>query len=94
VDRECVDLFRALADPNRLLVAVVLASSPDERRSMSAANLLKNFSFSQPTLSHHMKILCEAGIVESEKIGRKTYYRLNDATLDRLEKFIKQLRQA
>lgn len=62
-------LFRALGDPVRLRILGLL-----EERELCAAELLKSLSIVQSTLSHHMKVLCEAGIVSCRRHGRWSYY--------------------
>ncbi|MBC2723344.1 MAG: winged helix-turn-helix transcriptional regulator, partial [Desulfosporosinus sp.] len=53
-----VSLFKAIADQTRLNIVELLSSG-----EMCACQLLDNFEITQPTLSYHMKILCDSGIV-------------------------------
>jgi ArsR family transcriptional regulator, arsenate/arsenite/antimonite-responsive transcriptional repressor len=64
--------FKALADPTR--VAIINALSTAEE--VCVCNLTETFDLSQPTISHHLKILREAGLVESSRRGTWAYYRL------------------
>ena len=64
--------FKALADPTRVAIVNVL-SAADE---VCVCNLTETFELSQPTISHHLKILREAGLVESSRRGTWAYYRL------------------
>src|SRR5437773_9242938 len=64
--------FKALADPTRVAIVNVL-SAGDE---VCVCNLTETFDLSQPTISHHLKILREAGLVESSRRGTWAYYRL------------------
>ena len=66
-------LFKAFCDPNRLLIVDLLRSG-----RQSAAELLEVLHIGQPTLSHHMKILIEAGIVRAWKEGKWMHYALNE----------------
>lgn len=66
------DTFKALADENRLAVLRML-SRADE---LCACELLERLDISQPTLSHHMALLAAAGLVDAERRGRWTHYRL------------------
>ena len=66
-------LFKAFCDPNRLLIIDRLRSG-----RQSAAELLEVLHIGQPTLSHHMKILIEAGIVRAWKEGKWMHYALNE----------------
>ena len=66
-------LFKALCDEHRLAIIELLQSS-----EKCACDLLENISISQSTLSHHMKILVESGIVHARKDKKWTYYSLCD----------------
>jgi ArsR family transcriptional regulator len=63
------ELFKALADPNRLQILDMLCKG-----ELCACKILEKFNISQPTLSHHMKILCDCGIVDKRKAGKWMYY--------------------
>jgi ArsR family transcriptional regulator len=74
--------FAALADPIRLrLLSYIAASDADE---VCACDLLEPSGRSQPTVSHHMKILVDAGLIEREKRGLWVWYRLVPSRLDAL----------
>ena len=64
--------FKALADPTRIAIVNQL-SAADEA---CVCNLTAAFDLSQPTISHHLKILRDAGLVESTRRGTWGYYRL------------------
>jgi ArsR family transcriptional regulator len=64
--------FKALADPTRVAIINSL-SAADE---VCVCNMTEDFRLSQPTISHHLKILREAGLVESTRRGTWAYYRL------------------
>lgn len=64
--------LKALSDPNRLVILDQLKNG--ERCACSILELLK---ISQPTLSHHMRILCEAGLVNCRRDGKWMHYHLN-----------------
>jgi ArsR family transcriptional regulator len=64
--------FKALADPTRVAIVNHL-SAADE---VCVCNLVAGFNLSQPTISHHLKILRQAGLVESTRRGTWAYYRL------------------
>ena len=63
------EAFKALADENRIHILKMLSTG-----EKCACQLLEELNISQPTLSHHMKILCDAGIVASRKEGKWMYY--------------------
>jgi ArsR family transcriptional regulator len=71
-------LLKALADPVRLRLMSMLASRGDE---VCVCDLNDAFDLSQPTISHHLKVLHQAGLVDREKRGVWVYYR---ARLDAL----------
>lgn len=74
--------FAALSDPVRLrLLSHIAACGSDE---VCACDLVEPSGRSQPTVSHHMKILVEAGLVEREKRGLWVWYRLVPSRLDAL----------
>ncbi|HYY04798.1 MAG TPA: metalloregulator ArsR/SmtB family transcription factor [Gaiellaceae bacterium] len=72
--------FRALADPTRVAIVNRL-SGADE---LCVCDLTAAFDLSQPTISHHLKILREAGLVESSRRGTWAYYRLVPEAVDAL----------
>ena len=81
-------LFKALADENRLHILELL-----QRGERCACVLLENLHLSQPTLSHHMKILCDAGVVTGRKEGKWVYYTLNHQAAGELEALLQELFQ-
>lgn len=71
--------FKALGDPTRVkLLSMIVASSTGE---MCACDLTEPVGLSQPTVSHHMKLLVEAGLVTREQRGKWAYYRAVTSTL-------------
>jgi len=72
--------FKALADPTRVAIVNQL-SAADE---VCVCNLVDTFHLSQPTISHHLKVLREAGLVEAARRGTWAYYRLMPEALDAL----------
>jgi ArsR family transcriptional regulator, arsenate/arsenite/antimonite-responsive transcriptional repressor len=72
--------FKALADPTR--VAIINSLSAAEE--VCVCNLTETFDLSQPTISHHLKVLREAGLVESSRRGTWAYYRLVPAAIAEL----------
>ncbi|WP_329362883.1 ArsR/SmtB family transcription factor [Streptomyces sp. NBC_01483] len=65
------DLMRVLADPLRLHIVTLLA-----QETLCSTHLIEETGVKQTNLSNHLKVLREAGIVETEPCGRFTYYRL------------------
>jgi len=75
-------MFKALADPARVkLVSLIAASDAGEA---CICDLTEPLGLSQPTVSHHMKILVDAGLVSRDQRGRWAYYRVNDDVLTTL----------
>lgn len=64
--------FRVLGDPARLRLLSLIAS---EGEACAACDMVEPLEVSQPTVSHHLKALYEAGLVEREKRGRFVFYR-------------------
>ena len=74
--------FAALADPVRLQLVSLLATA--EGGAVCACDLVEPVAKSQPTVSHHLKVLAEAGIVTSERRGRNVWYATVPAALESL----------
>lgn len=84
---EYVSLFKALADQTRLKIVDLLSDG-----EMCACQLLDNFNITQPTLSYHMKILCDSGLVKGRSEGQWMYYCNNDDVLDNISKYLSRVR--
>lgn len=78
-------ILKAMADPNRMKIIDLLSGD-----SLCACDVLKHFDFTQPTLSHHMKVLEKAGIVAVSKQGQWHHYSLKD---DFVKGFISDMTQ-
>ncbi|MFI1249023.1 ArsR/SmtB family transcription factor [Streptomyces anulatus] len=70
------DAIRALGDPLRLQIVTLLA-----RETLCTTHLVEETGAKQTNLSNHLKVLREAGLVETEPCGRFTYYRLRPEVL-------------
>jgi ArsR family transcriptional regulator len=77
---ELAAVFRALGDPGRLRLLSYLAAQPGGEACV--CNLIGPLGLSQPTVSHHLKVLTDAGLLERERRATWIYYRLR---LERLE---------
>ncbi len=77
-------MMRALSDPNRISI---LRSLKGKR--LCSCQILRTVDISQPTLSHHMSILLEAGLVTTIPTGRWYDYEINEEALEFLEKYIR-----
>ena len=65
-------VFKALSDENRIRILKMLRSG-----EKCACKLLEELNITQPTLSHHMKILCDCGLVKGHREGKWMYYSIN-----------------
>jgi ArsR family transcriptional regulator, arsenate/arsenite/antimonite-responsive transcriptional repressor len=81
--------FKALADPARLRLISLVATHADQEACV--CDLTEPLGLSQPTVSHHLKLLVEAGILTREQRGKWAYYKLVPATLDTLAGLIAPL---
>ena len=79
-------LLKAFADINRLLIIEMLSCG-----EVCACKILEKLNITQPTLSHHMKILCGCGLVSGRKEGKWIYYTLNKTTVDDFLSFMRDI---
>jgi ArsR family transcriptional regulator len=75
------ELFRALADPARVRIVNVLATTDE---SVCACEFEPALGLSQPTVSHHLKKLTEAGLVDREQRGKWAYFSLKRDAVEKL----------
>ncbi|MGW2716124.1 ArsR/SmtB family transcription factor [Streptomyces sp. NPDC001492] len=81
-------VFKALGDPVRLRLLSMIASR-GEGGEVCVCELTPAFDLSQPTISHHLKLLRQAGLIDCERRGTWVYYWVLPAALDRLAAFLK-----
>jgi ArsR family transcriptional regulator, arsenate/arsenite/antimonite-responsive transcriptional repressor len=96
--------LKALADPARLQLVQILADFPDTQvrsdprcsleHGVCSCHLEERLGLSAPTISHHLKVLREANLVEMVKLGKWTYYRLQVRAMDELLGQMSHLRPA
>ena len=79
-------MFKALADTNRLMIMDMLTCG-----ELCACKILEKFNITQPTLSHHMKILCDCGLVNGRKEGKWMYYSINEEGGEKAMRFLHRL---
>jgi ArsR family transcriptional regulator, arsenate/arsenite/antimonite-responsive transcriptional repressor len=72
---QLASLLKAIADPTRIQIISYLNASPGAEAC--ACNLTEPLALSQPTVSHHLKVLADAGLVSREKRGTWAWYRVN-----------------
>lgn len=67
----------AIGDHARLRILELLPTSPDCRHAKNVSQLSEQLGLSQPTVSHHLRVLRQAGIVENQKMCRDVFYWIN-----------------
>lgn len=77
--------FKALSDETRLKIIGMLRSG-----SMCACKILEQFNITQPTLSYHMKLLVNCGLVSIQKVGIWNHYTVNKGLLEELSECLIQ----
>jgi len=83
---EGAKVFKALGDPKRTMIVDMLSCG-----ELCACDILEKFEMSQSTLSHHMKLLCESGLVKSRDEGKWTYYSLNSEGIAKAKQFLSSI---
>ena len=79
-------IFKAFCDPNRLTILELLQDG-----EKCACKLLEEINVTQSTLSHHMKILCDAEIVVGRKEGKWTHYSISEKGVEQAKECLRQL---
>src|SRR5215204_3769905 len=80
------ELFRALADPARVRILNVLATTDEP---VCVCHLVDPLRLSQPTVSHHLKKLIDAGLLEREQRGKWAYFSLKPEVSSQLESLVR-----
>lgn len=73
----CVDFCKALSDETRQKILEML-----QQREMCVSDIVESFNISQPTVSHHLNILKNVGLVESRKEGKLVFYSINQENVN------------
>ncbi|MGP9022941.1 ArsR/SmtB family transcription factor [Streptomyces sp. BR1] len=84
---ELAKVFKALGDPVRLRLMSMIASR-GEGGEVCVCELTPAFDLSQPTISHHLKLLRQAGLIDCERRGTWVYYWVLPGVLDDLAAFL------
>jgi ArsR family transcriptional regulator len=82
-------VFKALSDPNRLMIIDLLKGG-----EKCACNLLEEMDISQSTLSHHMKLLCESGVINCRREGKWMYYSLSQKGFTKASRLLGEIMEA
>lgn len=85
---EIANINKALSSPVRLQIIAMLAGE-----EQCACRILERFAITQPTLSHHMHVLCDCHLVRDRKQGRWHYYALDEERIGCLASFFQELVQ-
>lgn len=83
-------LFAALADPTRLAILHLLASS-ESNGEVCVCDITASFTQGQPTISHHLRLLREAGLIVGDKRGKWVYYSLVRSRLEEIKQILDQM---
>ena len=78
IDKQLIEVLNVLSERVRFKILSLISSKGE----LTAKDILSEFDFTQPTLSHHMSCLTEAGLVNVERRGRFAYYSVNKDTID------------
>lgn len=84
--KEYTLIFKALGDETRLKIVEMLSCG-----ELCACDILESFHITQPTLSYHMKILTDCGLIRNRKEGSWIRYRLNEELAELLKEFLNQI---
>ncbi|HNP96960.1 MAG TPA: metalloregulator ArsR/SmtB family transcription factor [Cyclobacteriaceae bacterium] len=82
------DVFQAIADPTRRAILMLVAA-----QSMTAGAIAANFDTARPTVSKHLQILTECGLLEQEQNGREMVYHLNPKKMKEIADFVEPFRK-
>ena len=78
-----IEIFKALSDKNRLLILDMLSCG-----DLCACDIMEGLNLTQPTISHHMKVLQKCKLVEGKKEGKWVFYSINVNKVNDLQEFI------
>ena len=85
-EKKAATIFKAFFDENRLKIIKLLQSG-----EKCACKLLEEINVTQPTLSHHMRILCDSEIVIGRKDGKWTYYSISEQGAEQAREYLRLL---
>lgn len=82
------DVFQAIADPTRRSILILLAS-----QTMTAGAIAEKFNTARPTISKHIQILTQCGLVDSTQQGREIHYQLRLDKLNEVDVWVEQIKK-
>ena len=85
--RDMILICKALSDTKRLEIVQMLSDG-----EKCGCKILDKFNITQPTLSHHMKILCDSGVVVGRKEGKWMHYSISKDGLENAMEYLKELK--
>jgi len=88
-NQEFALISKALSDPNRLQIIGMITE-----QERCACKLLEHFNISQPTLSHHMRILSDSNLLRIRKEGKWSHYSINVETMEAYRAYVESLYEA
>lgn len=83
---EQANIFKSLSEPNRLMILDMLSCG-----EICACKILEKLNVTQPTLSHHMKILCDCGLVNGRREGKWMHYSLNVENIKKIKQVLNEI---
>ncbi len=83
-----IKVFKALGDETRMAILESIIDEECCENKACACEFIKKFDITQPTLSHHVKILVDAKLINYEKNGKYTFYTINHEKFDDLVSFL------
>lgn len=86
--KQTAEMFKAFCDENRIKILQLLSTG-----EKCACKLLEELDITQPTLSHHMKTLCDSGIVVGRKEGKWMHYSISQDGIDSALTYLQALKQ-
>lgn len=86
LNTDCVAIFKALSDETRLEIVKLIS-----KKELYACDILQSFKITQPTLSYHMKLLTECGVIGKKREGTWIKYNVNHNKFNLVKKFIDTL---
>ena len=87
-NKRIASMFKAFCDENRLQILYLLRDG-----EKCACSILDEMQITQPTLSHHMKILCDSGVVVGRKEGKWMHYSISEDGLEHVRNYLDKLKQ-
>ncbi len=84
-----MDAFGALADPTRRRIVELLA----RQGALTAGELAQRFTSARPTISRHLRVLREAGVVRSQPVAQERHYSLDAKALEKMEAWLSRHRR-